>query len=461
MNGIANRWRVLCGISAVASWLAPAVAEMAKVHVKDGTVMRGDVELTETAALVRNVAGQVDCPRERVDRVEWLEPAKTVQGDYMRRFWELAPDDVRGHAALAEWLVEQKASEPARKQCEYVLRLEPNHQAVKALLQKVEEELTGRPEGEQPREERAAQEAGEEAGGEDQGKPPPPPYEGVEPPPPLSPRDILKLKLSELELDGPPERLNARFRKPRGERDLEDLVREEMGAAADYDPDWAWALERGRPYEKLQVILKATGLKYADRIEIRGHPRVFSTYRQRVLPLVVKSCLRSGCHGGRTAHAFRFPTGSQSSDEFVYTSFVFLDAMQTAAGPMIDRALPGQSALVRYMLPAEEGREVHPPVKEGRVTPALRGTRDHRYQPLVDWISSLRSPHPDYELEYTFPAWFEPLSKGPREPPVSGEEAAPTAPAEESAEDKPEQQGAAGEPGADGEAEPDGGDPEP
>ncbi len=118
-------------------------------------------------------------------------------------------------------------------------------------------------------------------------------------------------------------------------------------------------------------------------------------------------------HGGQGAPDFRFPTGSQTGDEFVYTSFALLDRMETPAGPMIDRALPEESALIRYMLPAEKGEELHPPVERGRVAPVLRSTRDARYQTLVEWVDLLRSPHPDYELEYAFPAWLEPPSVQP------------------------------------------------
>ena len=254
--------------------------------------------------------------------------------------------------------------------------------------------------------------------------------QGVEPPPPLSPDDVLRLKLSELALDGPPERLNLRFLRSRSERDLVDLVRQEMRQAPDYDPDWDQTLEKCRPFEKLPIILKATGLKYADRIELRSHPEVFTTYRRRVLPMVMRSCVRAGCHGAPNAHTFRFPEGSQTSDGFVYTSFVLLDEMQTAAGPMIDRALPEDSALIRYMLPAEEGQPSHPPVERGRVMPVLRSTRDPRYQMLVEWISSLRSPHPDYQLEYVFPEWL----KGSSQPPAVGDE--PGATEEETSEEK-------------------------
>lgn len=440
MSEVVNRKSVwLCGITALVFWLAPAAAEMAKVRLKDGTVMRGDVELTESEAVIHNAAGEARYQRERIDQIEWLEAARTVQSDYLRRFWGLAPDDVEGHFGLAQRLAERRVFEPARQQCRYVLKLAPDHQDAKLLLQRVEQSLAGAEAPTPPAGEETKPGAAEDGAEQEEGRPARQRYQGPEPSPLLSPRDILKLKLSEVELDGPAERLNVRFRKVRGERDLEDLVRAEMAEAVDYDPDWARTLERGQPYEKLPVILKATGLKYADRLEIRGDPRAFATYRRRVLPRVIKGCVRSGCHGGYTTHAFRFPIGSQTSDEFVYTSFAILDEMGTAAGPMIDRALPEESALLRYMLPGEEGRQAHPSVKQGRITPVLRGTRDHRYQAIVEWISSLRSPHPDYELEYKFPAWFEPLSRRQRRPAILGEQSAEAAPQEKPAEDDPGQ----------------------
>lgn len=439
---VSRRYLWLWGLLAGAFLLAPAVAEMARVRLNDGTVMRGDVELTESEVLLRNAAGVVRRPREQVEHIEWLEPAKSIQSEAMRRLYALAPEDVEGYLGLAKWAVEQEAFEVARTCCEYVLAIDPDQQGATALLQQVEEASA---EAEQPADD------GEEPV---EGEPERDKYKGVPPPPPLSARDILKLKLSEVQLDGPNERLNVRFLRVRGEPDLEELAGKEMVDAIDYDPEWDRTLERGQPHEKLPIVLKATGLKYADRIEVRGHPRAFSTYRRQVLPLVAKGCVRSGCHGGRTAQAFRFPIGTQSSDNFVYTSFAMLDQMHTAAGPMIDRASPEDSALLRYMLPTEEGQSAHPPVQRGRVAPVLRGRRDARYRTILEWIDSLRSPHPDYQLEYQFPEWFEPLRLG-EQPPEAG-------PEEEPAEDEPEQQEAVDVPGAAEEQDPaDGGDEQP
>ena len=118
------------------------------------------------------------------------------------------------------------------------------------------------------------------------------------------------------------------------------------------------------------------------------------------------------------------PRGARNSDAYAYTSFVILDRIQTRAGPLLDRALPEQSVLLRYMLPAEKGNEVHPPVEKGRVNAVLWGLHDARYEALVEWVASLRTPHPDYELDYAFPEWLNagrPEGPGPEAAEPAGE----------------------------------------
>lgn len=388
---------VACGLMGTTS----AYAELAKLRLTDGTELRADATLARTQVVIHTPVGDQRYPRERVERIEWLEPVGSVESDYMRRFYAIEPDDADGHFKLCKWLVDQRRPDLARQQCEYVLTLAPGHAGAAALLRVVNgEEAAGaatRPVATQP--------AAKHPAGDAQA---PARAKGVATPAPLSKHDIRNLKLSEMKLDGPAERVVVRFVKERGERDVIELVREEMIDADDFDPDWERTIDRGQLHEKLQIVLKATGLKYADRIDLRSSPAVFTTYRRRVLPLVNRGCIRSGCHGGGAARVFRFPDGSRTGDEYVYTSFAILDRLTTPIGPMLDRGRPEQSALPRYMLPAEAGRELHPPVAGRKISAILRGTRDPRYKSIIEWIDSLRTPHPDYQLEYEWPKWLAP-----------------------------------------------------
>src|SRR5262249_13058938 len=161
-------------------------------------------------------------------------------------------------------------------------------------------------------------------------------------------RDILRLKLYEYPLDGEPQKVGVEFPRKRGEANVEDLVAKDIHAGVEpEDPKWEQKLSKGRPPEKLQLILKTTALKYADRIDIRGDPECFSAFRRKVLPLVTQGCIKSGCHGGNATHVWRLPAGLQSGDEYAYTSFYILDQIQTPIGPMIDRTVPERSALLK------------------------------------------------------------------------------------------------------------------
>lgn len=389
--------------------LPPALGDLADLYLKDGTRLRGDVTETETEVILRNAAGETRFPRSVVEKIEYLSPPRSVDEEYRERARALQPTDIEGHFALAEWAREKKRYDLVRRQCQYILSLDPGHTNARLLLEEAETRLSG-----------PAQPAGEER--PDPAGPPPRPHE-IAAPALLRERDINRLRLYELRLDGRPEEVPVRFLKVRGQPDLETLVRTEIENSPDADLDWQRTLERGRPHEKLQLIVRHTDLKFAERIEVRGDPEVFQVFRRRILPLVLKGCARSGCHTGATAQAFRFPSGSRSSESFAYTTFLLLDQTHTSSGPLIRRDMPEQSVLLGYLLPSTHTDKSHPPVRGDRLHPPLRGRRDPDYEALVEWIGRLRVPHPTYELDYTYPVWLRTAPRSASQP-----ESAPAGP---------------------------------
>ncbi|NUQ49623.1 MAG: hypothetical protein HUU27_06855, partial [Phycisphaerae bacterium] len=238
------------------------------------------------------------------------------------------------------------------------------------------------------------------------------PRERLSAPQMLSDRDINRLKFYELRLDGPPEPMQVRFLRRQGEPPVEELVRQDILRQGEpLDANWTNVLERGRNEEKLRLIARETGAKYADRIDIRSNPKVFEDFRRHVLPLVNRGCARGGCHTGPDAEAFRLPSGARQSDRFLFTTFLLLAEADPPGGPLINRSIPEESTLLTYMLPASETRRPHPPLPAGRMSPAIRSRAERDYQLVLDWISSLRGPSPAYELDYVYPPW---LSRRPR-----------------------------------------------
>lgn len=362
----------------------------ARVRLRDGRLLRGDCEPLGAELILRNLAGELRFPRSEIESVEWLESGDGPAREFVQRLWEIAADDFDAHFALAQWALEQRRPEWARRQAELVLAARPEHEGARTLLARIGPPDPVEP---QPASDRAPRSA------------------NVVPPPPLlTDASINRLKLYEYARDGAPEPVSVRFRKARGEPDVEELARREATRLSPPRPELLQALEKGDPPARLQAILSATGMQYADRLEISGDTRVFKEFRTRVLPNITRGCARSGCHGGTTNYVFRFPVAPQSGDPFVYTTYALLDGMRTAGGRMIDRDLPEASELPRLMLAGPDGRSTHPPVKVGRVNAVFQSSRDPGYRDLLAWISSLRVPHPEYELTYR-PLEREPASR--------------------------------------------------
>jgi len=409
-----NRWTrtlVLLALFAAAGTVrvAGAVRDRADVYLKDGTTLRGDVSFTAGEIVIRNAAGQVSYPRIAVERVVWADPPADAKQAYHRKYEVLAPRDVQGHLALARELAKQGRLDLLEVQCKHILSIESENAEAQRLLEKAR-----------------TREPATRPASATKATPDPKPKrrdsrQGLIPPPLLSKKDINRIRLAEYDLDGPAENVRVHFVRERREKDVEQLVQQALERDPAADPDALRTLKRGKPYEKLQVVLNATGLKYADRIETRGDPQKFREFRRRVLPLVVKSCGRSGCHSGANSRGFRMPAAPQSGDAYAYTSFYVLTQIQTRDGPLLDRALPEASALLRYLLPAaSSGKHPHPPLPAGRLRPGLRSTRDPNYERIALWINSLNYPTLDYGISYERPDWLVKLATPPEPaPPTS------------------------------------------
>lgn len=395
--------RTMLALLLVGAAIAFAAAEEADVYLKDGRRLHGDVTETETHVIIRTPAGELPpIPKDQVLRVV---RRVTPDGEYRNKVEALPPDDVEGHYDVARWAMEIERWDLVVKQCKYVLALAPDHRNARILLDHARKQLAEAGEEEPDTADADTEEA---AGAEEQ------PAAPLEPPPKLSDEDIKRIKLSELSFTGGDERIRVQFKRVRGEPDLPRRFAEEMRGKEGYDATWESRFLRMRNDEQLREIVAATGLKYAERIDISGDPARFNAFRRQVLPMLNRDCLRSGCHGAG-GKGFVVPLGSKQSEEYAYTVFHLLDSIETRHGPLINRDMPRDSVLLNYLLPldpatvAGEGRNIqHPDVK--RFRPAVRSRDDRSYQVVHDWISSLAMPHPDYGLSYELPSFIRPAA---------------------------------------------------
>lgn len=337
---------------------ALAAADLADVYLRNGLRLRGEVTVTAEAVVVRNAAGEVR-----------FDPADVVQVVPVTP----APETQPGTPPVTQPL--PPATQPVTRPAE-------------------QSDPPGLPE------------SGEELP-EPEGEPVPEVVTPLAPAPAITDEDIQKLKLFELRSDLRREELRVRFKRSGRQRELAIEVLEELRLRPDFDRRWEEVLTRGTVEEKFALILRETGYKYADRIEIVNDPEVFRVFRRRVLPMLTRGCAGSGCHGGVHAREFRFPGGATSGEQYAYAVFALLDRMETSKGPLIHRDLPEQSVLLSFLLPQEETIHGHPPVGRGpRFRPVARRPDDPNYRVVLDWIDSLAMPRPDYQLAY------EPLYPG-------------------------------------------------
>lgn len=370
----------------------PAPADLADVYLKSGLRLRGDVTRTGDEVIVRNLAGELRIAAADVERIVPVERPSPESSPAAPHTQPAGPPPAGPPPATTPTTAPLPLPTPP------------------ATLPTI------------PPAEPVPPASAPAAPGE------------MPPAPPISDLDITRLKLSELRLDGPPEDLRVRFLRKGKQRELEREVIDEFRQSErslELQQQAQEVLTRGTPAERLRFIVRHTGLAHADRIELPQDPEIFQTFRRRVLPLVNRGCARSGCHAGRSARLFRFPAGSPTSDTYAYTTFVLLDQMLTAHGPLLDRTNPEDSVLLDYLMPLETSPRPHPPVGKGpSFRPLIRNPDDPLYQTVLGWINDLVVPRPDYRLDYQNPYAGrlapQPGGPTPAETPQEGAEPAPT-----------------------------------
>lgn len=403
-----NTRRATGAVTTVAVVLLGAVvvsAEPAEVMLTDGSVLRGDVEQTEAGVRLTNLAGTLEVPDARIDRVMPVEtPADLAAAAEMRRAG-LGATDFRGHFALAAWLFDHGADDLAAKQARRALAIDPQDAHAQALLSAAERGLAAVTSREAfaplarltppPPEDELAAEPVEEPG-----------PAGDQPPPAitLTDEEINRVKFAEMTSAGGSD---LRLRARRGGATLEATQEQIAAALLQIDPDGHLLQDYNVAdvAEKVLILREHTGLRFADAIMIVGDPQPMAEFRTEVLPLVRQGCLGMGCHNTTgPAAVFRLPRGAPTAEPIAYATFVTLDELETADGPLIDRAAPAESPLLGYLLPADVSPVPHPPLERGRqITPVLEGVDDPRYETLREWIDSLASPDDELETEDTTP----------------------------------------------------------
>ena len=161
-----------------------------------------------------------------------------------------------------------------------------------------------------------------------------------------------------------------------------------------------------KPVEKLAYIVRnldPNNTSLADDIVVRSDPKSLDEFRRSVWPGILQTCGTANCHGGpKPVGRWKVLRAKTRDERIDYTNFVILDGLAGADGKarMIDRDSPDKSLLLQYGLASDRAEMKHPVNLRQPLFPAPTAAA---YRRLRDWIASLKSPHPNYRLDYVPP----------------------------------------------------------
>lgn len=176
------------------------------------------------------------------------------------------------------------------------------------------------------------------------------------------------------------------------------------------------AILRQSPLRTMDLIYRLKARDFYERVNVVDHPAPLRRFRDDVnRSIILNSCATNQCHGGTEAGRLVFATFRPNADPTLYTNFYILQKFRNAEGEgLLNFENPERSLLVQMGLPRDIARVKHPPVlREGRDVwkPSFSGPDDHRHQATVEWIRSLYSPRPSYDLQYVP---YRPFERPPR-----------------------------------------------
>jgi len=249
----------------------------------------------------------------------------------------------------------------------------------------------------------------------------------------LTPQEINRIRYLELramrqsKLSEQPDRVTCKV-----PRDVIDEFLVEMEGREDFitaltgNKDAGWerarqAFNKMTAPQKLHQIAYYKGAKYADRVAITSDPEVFVEFKRNVLPVVMRSCATSSCHGlsAREGPRFILYDDPKKSASALYADFVMLNEIQVDGRPLIDRASPESSLLLTYMLPTGDVRSELRHTDAAKYKPIFQSRTARGYRLILEWIRSLKHPAEDYGVRFYPPPAPPPEDSLPADPPAT------------------------------------------
>ena len=376
-----------------------ALAETGVVTTKDGRVLHGEIRKAADRVEITSLGKSHRIPNKDLKSVRM---DSEIEADYEKRLAAAKSDDLSAQVELLNWTQAQGNPELVLRQANAVLRLKSDHAEAMEMKRKafeaIKAERAARPAaGQAHPPARAGGDNGGESGGD----------EGDEGTPAGGPRKLTKAEINRI-----------RFHELRALREkgrepvpdtctvniprtvIEDFLRDVAGEEQYKGREGRERFLKLSPERKLaEIAVNKAGVKYIDKIEIKTDPAIFLEFKTKVLPIVMRGCASSNCHGGADAEktGLRLFNDARRTAGSVYTNFVLLDEYESGKFAMIDRGQASRSLLLCWMMPPDQSPpEIPRHPGNAKIKPIFQNRNNPTYEALEFWIRGLRLPHPDY-----------------------------------------------------------------
>ena len=346
----------------------------------DGQRVEGEFVRGEPGFAVVKVSN-VETPFERtmLSQIMVVEPPAE---QFRRLRGAIKDSDIERRIDLSEWARENGMYDEGLAEAEGVLQIDPGHADALRLRAELSSLIRLRGVGSEasPKPARA--------------KPASPTRPALDEFPLLTPEQVNRIKVFEVDLKDPPKITISR-----------ETVDRLLTRYADHPliPTSREAKDgfRALPAETiLETMFKVRARDLYDEVRVVDNPASMKKFRDRVHSAwLVNNCATTRCHGGSAAGRLLLTNRRPNADDRLYTNFLIIDRFKTTEGrTLINWGEPERSVLLQMGLPREDAITPHPEVKGW--SPAFRTRDDRRFRQAVEWMQMMYRPRPDYGVVY-------------------------------------------------------------
>ena len=373
---------------AMAAWARNGI-----VTLKDGTTFEGEVtENANTVTVVIKGKGPARVQRANVKNIEYL-PGPKEQFD--QRMAKLNKTDVKGRVELAKWAIDNQEYDLAINAADAAVAIDANNEEAMQVRKTAEAKRQAAKNG--------GKATGPSGAAPENGPKVNPSVPGDDGTTGARPADNMGKDLRLVTAAEINRIRQLEFQKGENvQMRLQNGVKQRYLASSDYTPE---QFNKMTPLEQGFQILDNGSSKLKNDVIITSDPAAVAQFKSVVQRNVLPGCASVQCHGGNNAGAFKLRNPAVKDPE-AYTNFLVMQAYTTTIDgkeyTMIDRARPENSLVLHYGLPQADSTVPHP--KAQNFKPIFRGTRDPKYQQIIEWASKTLAPvAPEYKINLSEP----------------------------------------------------------